>query len=145
MLCLAEAVIVFLYLFCLLLTVFPLYSSTCRRASRLWVFKSFATWGDTCLFRLWWKIVSRCLLKMNFKRCLNEKCGWQAVAGKHGRCVLHTGSAREMGKIPQTNKLLNVIPPSAKEVWPIADIFGRCHTVDQPSLAQISEHTPHLS
>lgn len=96
----------FFYLFCLLLTVFPLYSFTCRRASRLWVFKSFATWGDTCLFRLWWKIVSRCLLKMNFKRCLNEKCGWQAVAGKHGRCILHKGSAREMGKIPQTNECL---------------------------------------
>lgn len=89
-----------------MLTVFPLYSFTCRRASRLRVCKSFATWGETCLFRLWWKIVSRCLLKMNFKRCLNEKCGWQAVAGKHGRCVLHTGSARETGKIPQTNECL---------------------------------------
>lgn len=93
-----------------MLTVFPLYSFTCRLASQLWVFKSFATWGDTSLFRFWWKIVSRCLLKMNFKSCLNEKCGWQEVAGKHGRCVLHTGSAKEinviMGKIPQANECL---------------------------------------
>lgn len=85
------------------------------------------------------------LFKMNFRSCFIEKCGWQAVAGNHGRWVLHTGSAKQTNaKLAKYHKqisvweTLNVIPQ-------IGDIFGGCHTGDHPSLARISELTPNLS